>query len=170
MPLTDRKRRTRAHVIADLSVNHVEKCVLLCGWTVQRFSPDYGLDLLMTTFSRRGEIENGDVRMQIKATDSLRIVSGGRMIAVRVQWRDMTYWLNHPLPVMLVIYDAHRDRAWWMHLNDGLRKEGRKLKIGGSTTLRVPLTNILDPQAVRYFRDLRNLALACDRSGDDEND
>lgn len=29
-----RKRRTREHVIADLSVNHVERLVLLCGWTV----------------------------------------------------------------------------------------------------------------------------------------
>jgi hypothetical protein len=33
-----RKRRTREHVIADLSVNHVERLVLRCGWTVERTS------------------------------------------------------------------------------------------------------------------------------------
>ncbi len=86
-----RKRRTRAHVIADMSVNHVERCVLQCGWSVQRFSPDYGLDLLVTTFDRRGEIENGDIRLQIKATDSVRKASSGDAIAVRVEWRDMVY-------------------------------------------------------------------------------
>ena len=69
MPSNNRKCRTRAHIIADLSVNHVEKRVLQCGWIVQRFNPDYGLDLMMTTFDQRGEIENGDVRLQIKATD-----------------------------------------------------------------------------------------------------
>jgi len=46
MAHVNRKRRTREHIIADLGVNHVEKCILECGWTVQRFSPDYGLDLL----------------------------------------------------------------------------------------------------------------------------
>jgi hypothetical protein len=38
-----RKRRTREHVIADLSVNHVERMVLRCGWTVERVRRDYGL-------------------------------------------------------------------------------------------------------------------------------
>src|SRR5438874_10088086 len=108
----DRKRRTRQHVVADLSVNHVEKRILQCGWTAQRFSPDYGLDLLMTTFNRHGEIENGDVRLQIKSTDAIKVLPSRRSIAVRVEWRDMVYWLNEPLPVILVICDAKSDRAW----------------------------------------------------------
>ena len=51
-----RKRRTREHVIADLSVNHVERVVLRCGWTVQRLNPDYGIDLVMTTYDASGQI------------------------------------------------------------------------------------------------------------------
>ena len=31
-----KKKRTRGHMIADLSVNHVEKHALLCGFAVQR--------------------------------------------------------------------------------------------------------------------------------------
>ena len=54
-----RKRRTREHVIADLSVHHVEGFVLRCGWTVERTRHDYGLDLLMRTYSGSGEIESG---------------------------------------------------------------------------------------------------------------
>jgi hypothetical protein len=37
-----RKRRTRQHVIADLSVHHVEGFVLAEGHTAQRVERDYG--------------------------------------------------------------------------------------------------------------------------------
>lgn len=158
MSAHNRKRRTRAHVIADLSVNHVEKRVLQCGWIVQRLSPDYGLDLVMTTFNRQGEIENGDVLMQVKATDSLKVVADGRAIAIRVEWRDMVYWLNEPSPVILVIYDAKSDCAWWIYLNQSLRDAGRAEVTTASLTIRIPLENLLDARAVRRFRKFRDLA------------
>jgi hypothetical protein len=66
------KLRTRAHVLADLSVNYVERQVLLCGCSIQRIYSDYGYDLMMSTFKSNGEIEGGNVFFQVKATDSLR--------------------------------------------------------------------------------------------------
>ena len=165
MSKRNRKRRTREHIIADLSVNHVEKSVLRCGWTVQRFSPDYGLDLFMTTFNRQGEIEHGDVRLQIKATDSIKIVSSRQAIALRVEWRDVVYWLNEPLPVILVVYDAKADRAWWLHAQAALRAEGRRApaRVGATLTVSVPLANVVEPAAVRRFRKLRDAAVARSR-------
>lgn len=157
MARTDRKRRTRAHIIADLSVNHVEKHILQCGWTVQRFNPDYGLDLMMTTFNRRGEIENGDVRLQIKATDSIKTVADGAAVSVRMEWRDVVYYLNEAMPVILVIYDARCDCAWWVYLNETLREAGRGA-ITRSLTIRIPMENSLDKQAVRRFRKFRDAA------------
>jgi hypothetical protein len=44
---TERKRRTREHVLADLSANYVEKQALLCWFTVERVRLDYGIDLIM---------------------------------------------------------------------------------------------------------------------------
>jgi hypothetical protein len=35
------KTRTREHVLADLSINHVERQVLLCGFSVDRVQHDY---------------------------------------------------------------------------------------------------------------------------------
>jgi hypothetical protein len=35
-PVPRKKRRTREHVIADLSANHVERHALLCGYSVER--------------------------------------------------------------------------------------------------------------------------------------
>lgn len=158
MVKSHRKRRTRAHIIADLSINHVEKRILQCGWTVQRFSPDYGLDLLMTTFNRHGEIENGDVRLQIKATSSLKSDARRKTIAVRLEWRDLVYWLNELLPVILVVYDAKSDQAWWLYLNEALRAEGRKAPTRAKVTVRVKKANVLDKTAVRRFRQFRDVA------------
>jgi hypothetical protein len=75
------KRRTREHVIADLSINHVERFVLRCGWTVQRTSHDYGIDLVMETFNEVGEPQNGRVLFQLKATDTLKKRDNGRTVA-----------------------------------------------------------------------------------------
>ena len=72
-----RKRRTREHIIADLAVNHVERAVLRCGYTVERHWHDYGFDLLLYTYNNNGEYENGDVRIQVKATDHLKRKADG---------------------------------------------------------------------------------------------
>jgi hypothetical protein len=65
------KRRTREHVIADLAVNHVERQALLCGHTVERVRSDYGVDLLLFTFDASGEMEDGYIPIQVKATEGL---------------------------------------------------------------------------------------------------
>lgn len=162
MPKTIRKTRTRQHIIADLAVNHVERHILRCGWTAQRLNPDYGLDLLMVTFNRRGEIENGDVRFQIKATDKVKKTAGGNAIAVRLEWRDMIYWLNERSPVILVVYDAQADQAWWLHVQAAVRAVRPEGQAGppGTLTVHVPVANALDLAAVRRFRRLRDATLA----------
>jgi len=68
-----RKRRTREHIIADLGINHVERFSLLAGHAVDRIQHDYGLDLMVFTYTARGEIENGNYWVQVKATAKLRL-------------------------------------------------------------------------------------------------
>jgi len=125
-------------------------------------NPDYGIDLYMETYDDQGEIENEGVWFQLKATDSLIVVSKKEAIAVRLQWRDLLFWLNEWMPGILVIYDAAQDRAWWLHLQETLatikRKSGRRL--AATVTLHVPLDNILDEAAIRRFAKLRDAAIA----------
>src|SRR6185437_4036046 len=54
-----RKQRTRQHVIADLSVHHVERFILEAGHTAQRLGSDYGYDLLVSTFDEQGYVDQG---------------------------------------------------------------------------------------------------------------
>ena len=69
-----RKQRTRQHVIADQSVNHVERFIIDEGHTAQRLEKDYGYDLLLFTYDEQGYTEPGLVWLQLKASESLQSV------------------------------------------------------------------------------------------------
>src|SRR5208282_6229576 len=107
-----KKRRTRGHVIADLAVNHVERLVLLSGHTMQRITHDYGLDGAVTTYDARGQVENGVIWMQFKATDRLQPTKDGSAAAVRVQRKDLLHWMGELYPVILILYDGSQDKAF----------------------------------------------------------
>lgn len=156
-----RKRRTREHVIADLSVNHVERLVLRCGWTVERTQHDYGLDLVMRTYSASGEIESGTIWLQLKATDRLSWSRDKQTILVRLQWGDLLSWVNDPMPVILVIYDAGDDRAFWLHVQEYFRTWHWAERSGSTATVsvHVPARHRLDETAVRGFARLRDECL-----------
>lgn len=153
-----RKRRTREHVIADLSVNHVERHILRCGWVPRRMNPDYGIDLFLETYSPQGDLENGGVWLQLKATDRLRVLPAKQAIPVRLEWRDVLFWLNERMPGILVIYDAPRDRAWWLHLQAALANVTAKRRVPkrATLTLHVPTRNRLDAEAIRRFARMRD--------------
>ena len=148
-----RKRRTRQHVIADLSVNHVERLVLRCGCSIERPRADYGLDLTLFTYNRRGEIENGVVYFQLKATDRPRYRRGGRTLTLRVTNADLSYWLAEKQPVILITYDAQKDCAHWVYVQayfeslPGFRLSRR----AGTTTVQMPVDNRLNEAAIRRF-------------------
>src|SRR4051812_370334 len=88
-----RKRRTRQHVIADLAVNYVERHVLRCGYVVERMQSDYGVDLTLFTYDGNGLAENGEVYLQVKATDRVDTRAGGE-IALPIERGDLEWWLN----------------------------------------------------------------------------
>lgn len=111
-----RKLRTREHVLADLSINHVERQVLLCGSAVVRNPVDYGYDLILLSFNPRGEAEGGYAFFQVKATDSLPLLADGRTISWVISRRDLLLWLDESCPVILVVYDGKKDRAFWLHV------------------------------------------------------
>ena len=159
------KRRTRAHVLADLSVNYVERQALLCGYSVERVTHDYGTDLLLFTYDRRGVIENGHVLLQLKATDSPQPAADGSAIRVVVDRRDLLHWLNEPWPVILVVYDGHADRAYWIHVQAYFAAASpatsrERTQRGRQVTVHLPMANVVDPAAMRAFARSRDAVLA----------
>ena len=85
-----RKQRTRQHVIADLSVNYLERIILDEGHSVERPTSDYGYDLAMRTHDPDGFGETGFVLFQLKSSDSLE--HSGGMYSFDVDIRDYNLW------------------------------------------------------------------------------
>lgn len=153
------KLRTRAHVLADLSINHVERQVLLCGFSVDRVQHDYGYDLTMATYNEAGEIEPGAVYIQVKATDRLPQLLGGKTIWWPISRRDLKLWLQETYPVILIVYDGIKDKGYWTHIQPYLANVRAAELFGGGETIRVPIpvTARFDRRAIRAIARSKNL-------------
>src|SRR5271155_3298845 len=112
--LGPRKQRTRQHVIADLSVHHVEGFILREGHTAQRLGSDYGYDLIMWTFDEQGFGEPGSIYFQFKAMEMLDQSRADYVYDVDI--RDFNLWMVERTPVILVLFDATRRQAYWLHV------------------------------------------------------
>lgn len=153
-------RRTREHVIADLAINHVERQALLCGFAVERVRSDYGIDLLLVTFDAGGEMEDGFIPIQVKATDSLTLVEGEDAVAFRIARKSLIGWLRQSLPVILVVFDAAEEKACWLHVQGHFHASpGFTVFAAPETiTVRIPTSAVLCPAAIRRFAALRDEA------------
>jgi len=67
---------------------------------------DYGIDLALYTYNEEGEIENGAIYVQLKATDTLQTLRDQQTVVLDLERADLEYWLVEPMPVILVLYDA----------------------------------------------------------------
>ncbi len=152
-----RKRRTRSHVIADLSANHFERHALLCGYSVERIASDYGVDLLLYTYNADGEIENEMLKVQLKATDNVMLRQDGQAIGFVVQRADLDYWLGERLPVLLVVYDAPADTAYWLHIQSYFQQQTDfdLTLIGDTITVYLNRNDVVDASAMRRFARLK---------------
>ena len=148
-----RKRRTRSHIIADLSANHVERHALLCGYSVERVLHDYGIDLVLYTYTEEGEIEAETIKIQLKATDNLSVLQDGETIAFPVQRADLDYWLGEWLPVILIVFDAQEEISYWAYIQAYFQHQtGFDLALTGeSTTIHLRKSDVVDADAMRLF-------------------
>src|SRR5258708_16361384 len=122
--LGPRKRRTREHIIADLSIHHVERFILEEGHTVQRLGSDYGYDLIVWTFDDRGYAEPGAIYAQLKAMETLK--ENGSDYVYDLDIRDYNLWVREENPVILILFDAIRRRAFWLPVQRYFREDSTR--------------------------------------------
>ena len=155
-----RRRRTREHVIAALSVNFLERKILQRGHKLDRPSEvEYGTDATMFHYAEDGSTENGEVRFQLKATDNLKVIEKGRFISVVVDMANLRHWIYEVVhPFILVIYDVANDRGYWLDILEYANETGidatDENHVAETVTLRVPAKNRLTVFAVDHFRTL----------------
>ncbi len=112
-----KKLRTRQHIIEDLGLNHIEKQILLSGNILRRFSEnDYGYDGMIDTFNEQGETENLSFKIQLKSTDVIQLSPDKVGFIIDLSRRDLELWLKSNYPVLLILYDAQEDIAYFADL------------------------------------------------------
>ncbi len=91
--------------------------------------------------------------MQLKATDSLAVLKDGTTIAFAVERVDLEYWLGEWLPVILIVYDAQTDIAYWVYVQAYFQSmvSFDLAKIGGTTTIHLSSVDVVDTRAMRLF-------------------
>jgi hypothetical protein len=142
-------------VIADQSVNHVERFIIDEGHVGQRVEKDYGYDLILFTFDERGYAEPDLTYLQLKASERLRRV--GSDVVFDVEIRDYNLWMLDLTPVVLILYHASRRRAYWVSVQDYFNENvGRRPKKGAkSVRIRLPTRQVVNRRAVGKMRDLK---------------
>jgi hypothetical protein len=154
-------KRTRSHIIADLSENHFMRFILKEGHTCESTKSDYGYDLILSTFSNKGEFENGSISIQLKATDKLRLINQASTISFTIKRKHYTLWKREPMPVILVVFDSVKERAFWLYFQDYLEnKLTRKIKKNAaSITVNIPIRNKLNRRSVKKLQTFKNNVL-----------
>jgi hypothetical protein len=160
-----RKRRTRQHVIADQSMNYVERCIIDEGHVAQRQESDYGYDLLLYTFNERGYAEPGMVYLQVKASEKLQ--GSGTDYLFDVDVRDYNLWMGELMPVFLILFDASRRRAFWMDFQKYFAEESTRRPKWGARTVRVRVSarQALNRRAVARMRTAKQVVLRSLKGG-----
>ena len=158
-----RKRRTREHIIADLSVNHVERFVLLAGHAPHRIILDYGYDLIVQTFDANGEMESGSFLFQLKSSDNPTIVTDGNAFAVVISRRDLEAWTEEREPVYLVLFDAPQETAYWQLMTKETLPSAILAGQSETVTIRIPASQRLNVESIETFQQTKNIAIQRER-------
>ena len=150
--------RTRQHVIADQSVNYVERFIIDEGHTAQRLERDYGYDLLLFTYDGQGYAEPGVAFLQLKASESF--TQSGSGYAFDLDIRDYNLWMVENSPVFLVLFDARRRRAYWLHVQPHFRNDASRQPRQGAKTVRVVVSRrrAISRRGVARMRELKRRA------------
>ncbi len=118
-----KKRRTRQHIIEGLGLNHIERQILLSGNVLRRFTEyDYGYDGMIETFNEFGETQNLSFMIQLKSTDNIQLSPQKQGFIVDLSKRDLELWLESHFPVLLVLYDAEAEIAYFTDLQTYFNK------------------------------------------------
>jgi hypothetical protein len=148
-----RKKRTREHILEDLSENHLERKVLLKGHLLRRPKHDYGVDVTMFHFSDNGEIENGEVRFQLKATEELKTIKQNSQISFPIKTSDLHHWHWETYPFILVVFDAGVDEAYWLHVQEYVELHPEAVTPDQKTVnVHIPKSNKLTFKSIEDFR------------------
>jgi len=143
----------QSHLTDRSGVAAVQKLVLdRLGWLF-REQPisDFGIDAHIEDV-KRSEATGLLIGMQIRSGPSYFKEESGDAYVFRGNREHLDYWLNHTLPVVVVLYNPDTDQAYWQVVN-----ENTVTSTGKGWKLEVPKRNLLDASAIHELRRLADV-------------
>ena len=133
----------------------MEGFILEEGHTAQRLGNDYGYDLIMWTFDEKGYAEPGSVYFQLKAMETLE--ESGTDYVYDLDIRDYNLWMREESPVILVLFDAAKRRAFWQPIQRYFEEDVSRQPPKGtkSVRVRVPKRHGVNRRAIAKIRGLK---------------
>ena len=94
--------------------------------------------------------------LQVKAAEALRLAGAGYVFDL--DFRDYNLWMAEKMPVVLVLFDASRRRAYWLAVKDYFREDPARGPRKGARTVRVHVARrqLVSRHAVAHLRGLKN--------------
>lgn len=161
-----KKRRTRQHLIEDLGLNYIERQCLYAGFSVHRIFSDYGYDANVFTYNDIGEAENGMLLIQLKSTDNLKTSTIHDAVEFSLSRRDLELWLLEREMVLLLIYDAVKEKAYYLILQEYFKDNRLSLKnVRKFIKVYLPMQNVLNRESVKEIQLIKNLKYNQDDKG-----
>ncbi len=143
-----------------MSLHYLAYIIVSCTFTIEPTRADYGYDLSIFTFDSAGQYENGNIFVQLKATDKLRADRTTNEIRFRIGRRDILTWESEPFPVYLVVFDAAGGKAYSIYLQQYFASAGISSATMASASLEVRLPNReVDVATVQRWRTDKNAIL-----------
>jgi hypothetical protein len=100
------------------------------------------------------------VFFQLKAAESLQ--PSGSAFVFDLDVRDFHLWMNEKMPVILILFDASRRKAYWLPVKEYFRKDATRQPKKGAKTVRVyvPKRSIISRRAIATMRALLREAIS----------
>ena len=87
------------------------------GWEFRELTGDFGIDAEIEIITD-GEPTGKIIATQIKSGLSYFAVEDATGIVFHGEPQHLKYWLDHKLPVIVVLYDPEKGTAYWQHVSD----------------------------------------------------
>ena len=109
------------------------------------------LDGQFRTFTEKGEVENKTIEFQLKSTDKIKRI--GKKIKFDLSKRDLELWLLGNTTLLVLLYDAQDEVAYYLDMQDYFERNRLKLgQIEKFLRVSIPIGNTFTPESVLLFR------------------
>ncbi|RFZ90281.1 DUF4365 domain-containing protein [Mucilaginibacter conchicola] len=109
----DQPKRPQSHIISTRSAKYLENNIP-DEWHFNVPANDYGIDY-QVEISKNGQVTGLNFSLQLKSTEE---TGKGNFAKVTLKHTTLNYYQVRLEPIMLIIYDAEHNEAYWSWLSD----------------------------------------------------